>query len=171
MTDNASIVALEELTDTRERLGRIVCTSGGFDPLHPGHASCLIASRNFGDTLVVLVNGDGFLRRKKGKPFMDLTARCRVVACIRGVGYVVPFEVENDDTVCEALRMLRPHVFTKGGDRTDISNIPEWTVCRELGIELVTGVGQAKAWSSSDYLRQWGEFWASVHPRESKTPV
>lgn len=159
MTDTADIVALEDIAGMRDRLGRIVCTSGGFDPLHPGHASCLIDSRHYGDTLVVVVNGDSFLTRKKGKPFMDLESRCQVVACIRGVDYVIPYEVEDDDTVCEALRVIRPHVFTKGGDRTDISNIPEWTVCQQLGIEVITGIGRAKAWSSSDFLQAWSEFW------------
>ena len=91
---------------------------------------------------------------------MDLKARCQVVSCVRGVDYVIPFEIENDDTVCEALRVIRPNVFTKGGDRTDMSNIPEWEVCRKLGIELISGVGTDKAWSSSDYLESWGRFWS-----------
>ena len=156
----ARIVELDEFPDLRSGLGTIVATSGGYDPLHPGHVSCLLESSAYGDTLVVIVNGDGFLRRKKGKPFMDLTARCQVVSCIRGVDYVVPFEIEDDDTVREALKAIRPHVFTKGGDRTDRSNIPEWGVCTELGIEVVSGVGMDKAWSSSDYLASWGRFCA-----------
>ena len=158
----ARIVELDEFPGVKagEDLGAIVATSGGYDPLHPGHVSCLLESSAHGDTLVVIVNGDGFLRRKKGKPFMDLRARCQVVSCIRGVDYVIPFEIEDDDTVCEALRVIRPRVFTKGGDRTDMSNIPEWSVCRELGIEVISGVGMDKAWSSSDYLASWGRFWA-----------
>ncbi len=91
---------------------------------------------------------------------MDLKARCQVVSCVRNVDYVIPFEIEDDDTVREALRVIRPHVFTKGGDRTDMSNIPEWDVCTELGIEVIAGVGMDKAWSSSDYLETWGRFWA-----------
>jgi len=141
-------------------LGRIVCTSGGYDPIHPGHASCLVESSKLGDTLVVLVNGDSFLRDKKGRAFQDIKTRCQIVACIRGVDYVIPFEKPGDSTVREALRFVRPHVFTKGGDRTDASNIAEWDICQELGIEVVTGVGLAKAWSSSDFLREWGEWWA-----------
>ncbi len=161
MEKYAQIISFEEFARIRDGLGRIVCTSGGFDPLHPGPASCLIESKQYGDTLVVVVNGDNFLRRKKGKPFMDLLTRCRVVSCIRDVDYVIPFEIENDSTVSQALRRIRPHVFTKGGDRTDYTNIPEWKVCQELGIELVSGVGQPKLWSSSDFLKDWGEFWSS----------
>ena len=158
--DIAVIVDLNEFPGLRAGLGTIVATSGGYDPLHPGHASCLLDSSRYGDTLVVIVNGDGFLRRKKGKPFMDLKARCQVVSCMRTVDFVIPFEIEDDDTVCEALRVIRPHVFTKGGDRTDMSNIPEWGVCTELGIEVISGVGLDKAWSSSDYLETWGRFWS-----------
>lgn len=154
----AQVVGFEELDSVRESLGRIVCTSGGFDPLHPGHASCIIESKQYGDTLVVIVNGDAFLTAKKGKPFMDLATRSAVVSCVREVDYVIPFEIENDPTVCEALRRLKPHVFTKGGDRVDYSNIPEWTVCQELGIELVSGVGLDKAWSSSNFLKEWSNY-------------
>jgi cytidyltransferase-like protein len=161
MSNYAPIISFEEFEQIRDSLGRIVCTSGGFDPLHPGHASCVIESKQYGDTLVVVVNGDNFLKVKKGKPFMDVMTRCQIVSCLREVDYVIPFDIENDQTVCEALRRIRPHVFTKGGDRTDYTNIPEWAVCQELGIELVPQVGLQKVWSSSDFLKEWGEFWLS----------
>jgi cytidyltransferase-like protein len=167
MGDYAQIVRFEDFDQIRDSLGRIVCTSGGFDPLHPGHATCIVDSKRYGDTLVVVVNGDAFLRAKKGKPFMDLMTRCQIVACIRGVDYVIPFEIEDDLTVCEALRRIRPHVFTKGGDRADYTNIPEWQVCQELGIELIPQVGQPKDWSSSDFLQEWGEFWMRTRRRGS----
>lgn len=160
MSDHAPIVDFDHIDARRGELGRIVCTSGGFDPLHPGHASCILDSKPYGDTLVVVVNGDSFLATKKGRPFMDVKSRCMLVSCLRNVDYVVPFEIENDQTVCEALRRLRPHVFTKGGDRTDYTTIPEWDVCQELGIELVPQVGLSKEWSSSDFLKEWGEWWA-----------
>lgn len=163
----ATIIDLHEFGKVRDRdlLGRIVATSGGFDPLHAGHATCIMDSKSHGDTLVVIVNGDSFLRAKKGRPFMDLRNRCIIVSCLKGVDYVVPFdaEKEKDSTVCEALRVIRPHVFTKGGDRTDYSNIPEWEVCQELSTELVPKVGLRKDWSSSDLLRDWGEYWKENH--------
>jgi cytidyltransferase-like protein len=166
MGDYAKIVSFEEFERIRHQLGKIVCTSGGFDPLHPGHSSCIVESKKYGDTLVVVVNGDSFLERKKGKAFMDLETRCEVVSCLRGVDYVIPFEIENDQTVREALRRIRPHVFTKGGDRVDYTNIPEWPICQELGIEIVAQVGKPKYWSSSDFLREWGEFWQVEHQAE-----
>lgn len=98
---------------------------------------------------------------------MDLVTRCKIVAGIRNVDYVVPFETENDQTVCIPLQRLRPHVFTKGGDRTDRTNIPEWNTCQDLGIELITGIGGTKDWSSSDFLKSWGEFWLQTHTKDA----
>jgi cytidyltransferase-like protein len=171
MKTYAPIITFDEFVQIRHRLGRIVCTSGGFDPLHPGHASCIIESKQYGDTLVVVVNGDSFLRRKKGKAFMDLQTRCHVVSFLREVDFVIPFEIENDQTVCEALRLIRPHVFTKGGDRVDVTNIPEWKICQKLGIEVISQVGKPKLWSSSDFLKEWGEFWSKKDNRTEKIPL
>jgi cytidyltransferase-like protein len=152
---HARIRTIEELDDMRGSLGRIVAASGGFDPVHPGHITYLQDAKALGDTLVVIVNGDEFPRQKKGKPFQDLKTRCLVVAALRGVDYVVPFEIAGDQTVSVALERLRPTVFANGGDREDPTTIPEWAVCERVGIQLVTRVGADKAWSSSDMLKRW----------------
>ena len=154
----AQIVELEQLTARRGELGKIVATCGGYDPIHPGHLSCIVDSSRYGDTLVVFVNGDEFLVGKKGKAFQDCDTRCRIVSYCRGVDYVVPFGIPGDSTMIEALRALRPHVFTKGGDRSDASNIPEWDICQEHDIEIVTGVGLDKEWSSSNFLADWESY-------------
>ena len=157
----AEVIELDELAAKRDQLGKIVATCGGYDPIHPGHLSCLVASKQYGDTLVALVNGDSFLVAKKGKAFQDCETRCHIVSFVREVDYVVPFDRPGDMTMIEALRVLRPHVFTKGGDRTDASNIAEWDICQEIGCEIVTGVGLDKEWSSSNFLADWGEWWAA----------
>jgi cytidyltransferase-like protein len=150
----APIVTFDEF-DADRPAGRIVATSGGFDPIHPGHISSIQDSRRYGDVVVVIVNGDAFLEAKKGKAFQDLQTRCLIVSAVRGVDYVVPFEIAEDPTVTVALRRLRPHVFTKGGDRVDERNIPEWAACQEFGTEIISGVGDDKRWSSSWFLDAW----------------
>ncbi len=152
---NMPIISFEEFEELRPALGKIVAVSGGFDPIHPGHISLFQEAKKLGDTLVVVVNGDDFLSRKKGKPFQDLETRSIIVSAISGVDYVIPFEVENDHTVSVALARLRPHVFANGGDRKDEGTIPEWDTCVKYGIELVQGVGAEKRWSSSDFLKRW----------------
>lgn len=149
------IITLEEFAKIRPKLGKIVATSGGFDPIHPGHISCIIQSKKFGDCLVVIVNGDAFLTAKKGRPFQNLETRSLIVSGITGVDYVVPFEIENDQTVSKALEVIRPNVFTKGGDRVDKASLPEWDVCKKNNIEIKFGVGEAKKWSSSWFLADW----------------
>lgn len=151
----APILELEEFAALRPSLGKVVATSGGFDPIHPGHISCIIESAELGDVLVVIVNGDSFLTEKKGKPFQDCRTRSLIVSGIRGVDYVVPFDAPGDQTVSKALAAIKPDVFTKGGDRVDASTIPEWETCQAIGAEVVTGVGLTKEWSSSWFLENW----------------
>jgi cytidyltransferase-like protein len=165
----APIVTLEQFAELRDApdidMGVVVATSGGFDPIHPGHVSCIVESKAYGDTLVVIVNGDDFLINKKGKAFQDIDTRAAIVSGIRGVDYVVKFEISNDPTVAVALRAVRPRFFTKGGDRVSGKSIPpsEEAACRDLGIEIIDGIGRSKAWSSSDFLSDWGEFWRAKH--------
>jgi len=151
----APIISFEEFAKLRPKLGKIVATSGGYDPIHPGHISCIIESKKYGDTLAVIVNGDAFLTAKKGRPFQELKTRCQIVSGIREVDYVIPFEIDNDPTVIKALELLKPDVFTKGGDRIDESTIPEWGICQKYGIEVISGVGEDKQWSSSQFLHDW----------------
>jgi cytidyltransferase-like protein len=164
----AKIISFEQFAKLRPKLGKIVATSGGFDPIHPGHISCIIESKKYGDSLVVVVNGDNFLTAKKGRPFQNLETRCLIVSGIEGVDYVVPFEIKNDQTVIKALEALKPHVFTKGGDRVDESTIPEWKVCQKHRIKIVTGVGEDKKWSSSWFLKAWDEH-SSLIKEKAKT--
>lgn len=151
----AKIVSFDEFEALRPTLGKVVATSGGFDPIHPGHISCIYESKKYGDKLVVIVNGDAFLTAKKGRPFQNLETRSLIVSGIIGVDYVIPFEIGNDQTVSKALESIKPDVFTKGGDRLDKATIPEWETCQKHGIEIITGVGADKKWSSSWFLNRW----------------
>lgn len=152
----APIMTLEEFEEIRTALSEtLVLTSGGYDPIHPGHISCIVDSKQYGDLLVVVVNGDWFLDHKKGKHFMNLQMRSEIVSAIRGVDFVIPFEIENDLTVNEALKVIQPDVFTEGGDRTGGDTIPEWEVCNEYDIQIITGVGDSKVHSSSNILEDW----------------
>jgi D-beta-D-heptose 7-phosphate kinase/D-beta-D-heptose 1-phosphate adenosyltransferase len=164
----APILTLDEFAELRDKtdLGVVVATSGGFDPIHPGHVSCIVESKQYGDTMAVIVNGDDFLINKKGRAFQDLATRAAIVSGIRGVDYVVTFEIKDDPTVAVALRAVRPNIFTKGGDRIAGQSLPEAeeAACREFDIRIIDGVGHNKAWSSSNFLADWGEFWSTRKP-------
>jgi bifunctional ADP-heptose synthase (sugar kinase/adenylyltransferase) len=64
--------------------------------------------------------------------------------------------IDSDDTVCQTIREFRPSIFANGGDRTE-KNIPELSVCEELNIKTVFGVGGGKKQSSSVLLSSWKE--------------
>ncbi len=134
---------------------RIVAVSGGFDPMHIGHVRMIREAKSLGTRLVVIVNGDDFLVRKKGYAFMPLAERMEIVRALRDVDEVVA-AVDADQTVCETLRRVKPHVFANGGDRRDVADIPEAAVCADLGIEMVFNVGGGKVQSSSDLVRHAG---------------
>jgi len=139
---------------------QIYLTSGGFDPIHIGHLRCIqetaeMASKNDGKTVIV-VNGDGFLERKKGAAFMPCVERCEIIAGLRGVDLVVPWD-DGSQTVVGAIEQLEPDFFTKGGDRDDPTVIPEWGVCQKVKCEVVFGVGGNKVQSSSWLTKNYSE--------------
>ena len=132
--------------------GKLVAVSGGFDPMHIGHVRYIKEAKKLGDYLVVIVNGDGFLERKKNYKFMPLEERMEVIDSMDSVDFVVPW-VSTDQTVIGALQIIKPNIFAKGGDRTGPENIPEWQPCLDIGCEIITGVGGDKIQSSSDLVK------------------
>ena len=125
---------------------KVVVASGYFDPLHYGHVEYLQQAKSLGSTLVVIVNNDRQAAQKKGQPFMQASERVKLVRSLACVD--VALEACDDDrSVKKTLRLLHPDVFTNGGDQNNDS-IPEAELCRELGIELVDGLGE-KIQSSS----------------------
>ena len=125
----------------------VVATSGGFDPVHVGHIRLFREAKTLGDKLVVILNSDDFLLKKKGYVFMPFNERKEILESIKYVDEVVS-SVDTDHTVSKTLEKLRPDIFAKGGDRNE-SNTPELTLCRELNIRVVFNVGGGKVQSSS----------------------
>lgn len=128
---------------------KTVTVSGGFDPLHIGHLRHLQAARALGDRLVVILNDDAWLIRKKGHYFMPETERAEILRGLACVDEVVILHGERDDA-SEAIRAIRPDVFAKGGDR-EYGTLPmaEIDACREVGAVIACGVGGGKIQSSS----------------------
>ena len=136
----------------------IVLVTGGFDPLHSGHIEYFKAAKELGDHLVVGVNSDEWLTRKKGRPFMSFDERCAIIKELSVVDEVIGFN-DIDDTANHAIFQLQSStgsstkiIFANGGDRTK-SNIPEM---QYTNVEFVFGVGgENKANSSSWILDEW----------------
>lgn len=130
---------------------KLICISGGIDPIHIGHVRMIKDAAKFGRVIVIL-NSDEWLMRKKGYVFMPWLERKEIIESINGVYEVVAVD-DSDGTVCAALREIRPDYFGNGGDRTD-QNTPEKQLCEELGIEMIWGLGGEKIQSSSDLVKK-----------------
>lgn len=117
----------------------IAMVSGGFDPLHIGHIDLIELASAYGDVIVVL-NSDEWLMRKKGYVFMPYEERSRIMRAMRGVCAVIPVEDKND-TVCAVLESLKPDFYINGGDRQKPHPL-ENAVCERLSITQIFGGGK-----------------------------
>ena len=140
----------------------VVLVTGGFDPLHSGHLAYLRAAKKLGDKLIVGINSDSWLERKKGKNFLPLSERYEIVSALKYVDNCILFN-DEDDTAIEAIRnviMLYPFdriIFANGGDRVE-GNTPEEDakLFPEKEIIFQYGVGGLdKKNSSSWILQKW----------------
>ncbi len=136
---------------------KIVLVTGGFDPVHSGHIAYFKAARALGDRLIVGLNSDEWLARKKGRAFMPGNERLCVINNLAMVDEVYTFD-DEDGSAKHFIQQVQAHypdariIFANGGDRTQ-HNIPEMSV---PGIEFVFGVGGSnKANSSSWILEEW----------------
>jgi len=126
-----------------------IAVSGGFDPMHKGHIQMIREAAEYGNVIVIL-NSDEWLIRKKGYKFMPFEERAYIAGSIKGVTIVSNVD-DSDGSVCEALRRLKPDYFANGGDRYK-ENTPEMAVCEELGIKMLWNIGGSKTQSSSELV-------------------
>ena len=128
---------------------KLIAVSGGFDPIHKGHVKMIQEAAEYGNVVVIL-NSDEWLERKKGYKFMDFEERSYIAGSIKGVMMTTSVD-DSDNTVCEALKRIKPDYFANGGDRI-LSNTPEMKLCHELGIQMLWNVGGGKEQSSSSLV-------------------
>jgi len=143
-------------TKTKTKKKKLVMVSGGFDPVHVGHLEMFEEAKKLGDELLVVVNCDDWLMRKKGKKFMSSRDRARIISAFSCVDKVFVLETDRND-VSEAIEKWKPHIFANGGDRKAEKDIPEAAICKKLGVKMVFNVGRSgKIRSSSDLLKSYG---------------
>ena len=150
-------------------LNKVVLVTGGFDPLHSGHLEYFKAAKALGNILVVGVNSDAWLERKKGRAFMPSTERIAIIQNLKMVDHCILFN-DDDGSATEAIKnvqMMYPNsqiIFANGGDRT-AKNIPEMK-CKD--VEFAFGVGGnnklnssswiLEEWKSPKTVRNWGYY-------------
>ena len=149
---------------------KLIVVSGGFDPIHSGHIAYFNSAKSYGDKLIVALNSDVWLEKKKGKFFMPFDERKVIVESIKFVDEVIGFKDDNKGSCINALEEIKKSYpnndiyFANGGDR-DKKNIPEMSVS---GINFLFGIGGNDKKNSSSWIlnkwqyyfeeRQWGSF-------------
>tara|TARA_R110000824_G_scaffold362992_1_gene551028 strand:- start:317 stop:832 length:516 start_codon:yes stop_codon:yes gene_type:complete len=155
----------------------VIVLSGGFDPVHKGHLRMFREASNLGHQVIIGLNSDEWLTRKKGKPFMEFEERKEILEGFSYVNQVLPFD-DSDDTANDLIDRVYKlynsksyshdysdlgHIgmldyyeiyFANGGDRTT-TNVPEMSVCKKLDVTMLWGVGGGKIQSSSDLTKNW----------------
>jgi len=139
----------------------VVAVSGGFDPIHIGHVEMFYEAKALGDELVVILNNDNWLQRKKGHVFMPEAERKEILEALKPVDRVVLTKHKPNDedvSVCSALEEIRPDIFANGGDRHE-HNVPEVATCQKIGCRMVFNVGkrgkiQSSSWLVGKYLKK-----------------
>ena len=136
---------------------KIAVVSGGFDPIHSGHIDYLSEAKKNADYLIVALNSDHWLSKKKGKPFMEFSERKQILESIKYVDEVIDFD-DTDGSCINALEKIKATYldasifFCNGGDRSE-ENIPEKNV---EGIKFIFGVGGTNKKNSSSWiLKNW----------------
>ena len=148
--------------------------SGGFDPVHLGHLELIKGAKLIAGKVIVLLNSDKWLKRKKGKPFMNEKQRTEILLEFSSVHEVIVQDDDDDDSsniAIENFFINHPNkkiCYCNGGDRSQIKEIREGKTCKELGVDLKFGVGGNNKIESSSNLtknyladiemRPWGQF-------------
>ena len=149
---------------------KLIVVSGGFDPIHSGHIAYFKSAKSYGEKLIVALNSDAWLERKKGKFFMPFNERKAIVSSIKYVDEVIDFEDDKKGSCINALEAIKKSYpneeiyFANGGDRDGV-NIPEMSVS---GVNFLFSVGGDDKKNSSSWIlnkwqyyfeeRQWGSF-------------
>ena len=149
--------------DKSNWIKNVIILSGGFDPVHKGHIRMFREAANLGANVIVGLNSDSWLMRKKGKPFMEWNERAEILESCKFITQVLPMD-DYDDTASDIIErvvdlyeqqsrinsdnMGYNIYFANGGDRKK-GNVPELDTCKELNVTMLWGIGGGKIQSSS----------------------
>lgn len=140
-------MTLAKKTRSTKKKPIIVAVSGYFNPLHVGHLDMIRMAKKLGDKLVVIVNNDKQVALKGRVPFMSEKDRLRIISALRDVDEVVlaidDYQLKDGEIpVIKSLAKIKPDIFANGGDRKNLTNVPEYPICKKLGIKMVDGLGR-----------------------------
>jgi len=163
---------------------KTVLVTGGFDPLHSGHISYLKEARRLGDSLIVGLNSDEWLSRKKGYAFLPLSERKIIVEALEYVNHTIEFD-DTDGSACDAIQQIlnstdNEIVFANGGDRNDTTTPEYLRYKNHPDVTFAFGVGGEHKQNSSSWIldkwktnkteRDWG-YWRVLDDKQPQEGI
>ena len=137
---------------------KAIIVSGYFNPIHKGHLEYFNNAKAMADQLFVIVNNDHQRALKGSKEFQDENERMIIVSNIKAVDKAI-LSIDTDRTVCATIKMIAEQYgsefelgFANGGDQNN-DTIPERSVCKQMNVALIDGLGD-KIQSSSWLLKK-----------------
>src|SRR3990167_7299633 len=133
----------------------VVAVSGGFDPIHVGHIKMLRDAKMLGDKLVVILNNDNWLKKKKTHVLMPQKEREEILKSIKWVDEViVTHHTRNpkDISISKEILKIKPTIFAKGGKHKRGNDIPEAEACKKINCKIVFDVGPGGNFKYSSWL-------------------
>ena len=133
----------------------VTLITGGFDPLHSGHIDYINAASNTSDSLIVGINSNEWLQRKKGHYFLPWSERAAVISNLKNVNHVIDFDDSDNsaiDAINKCLEDADKVIFANGGDRGK-DNTPELDTFKENDrVDFHYSVGGANKKNSSSWV-------------------
>jgi rfaE bifunctional protein kinase chain/domain/rfaE bifunctional protein nucleotidyltransferase chain/domain len=135
------IVELDELVkvckDKKKQGEKIVLSHGCFDLLHPGHIRHLKAAKKFGDTLVVMITPDKYVKKGPNRPVFNEHLRAESVASLVNVDLV---SLSKWDVAVKAIELIEPDFYVRGRDYSDsIEDFTSTIMMEENAIKKING--------------------------------
>ena len=135
-----------------------IIVSGYFNPIHKGHIEYFNNSKALADEMFVIVNNDIQRALKGSKEFQQEQERVFIVSNVKSVNHCI-LSIDQDRTVCKTIEKIALDFgedydlsFSNGGDQNN-DTIPERSICDQMGITLIDGLGD-KIQSSSWLLKK-----------------
>tara|TARA_B100000768_G_scaffold100252_1_gene93308 strand:- start:1604 stop:2422 length:819 start_codon:yes stop_codon:yes gene_type:complete len=134
---------------------KVALVTGGFDPIHNGHIRYFIEAKKYADILIVGLNSEEWLTRKKGHSFMPWKERAEIIQSLQMVDKVIEFN-DDDESACDAIKIclnsFKKVIFINGGDR-QIKNTPELLEYKDNPcVDFEFGVGGNSKINSSSWI-------------------
>ncbi len=141
---------------------KVSLVTGGFDPIHSGHLRYFERAKDLSGYLVVGLNTNEWLTKKKGQYFLPWVERADIISHLDMVDAVITVPDDDKGSACGAiakcLEISEQVIFCNGGDRIK-SNIPEvMGYSDDPRVYFKYGIGgEEKENSSSWILRDYFE--------------